>query len=91
MKKEVYDALKTRIKVTAKMLDVWHWEFDSSDLNEGIEDCFSHGWIDSMCGDITAKRANLWNIAERVHMFLRWMTGDVPNLDARLIANPLKK
>jgi hypothetical protein len=91
MKKEVYEALKTRITVTAKMLDVWHWEFDSSDLNEGVEDCFSHEWIDSMCQDMRMHRANLWNISERVHKFLRWMTDDVPNLDDRLIANPLKK
>ena len=91
MKKKVYDALKTRITVTAKMQNVWHWEFDSTGLNDGVKDCFSKGWIDSMCQDMTMKRVNLWNIAETVHKYLRWMTDDIPDLDARLVANPLKK
>ena len=90
MTKEVYEALKTRITVTAKMLDVWHWEFSNEGLNEGI-DCFDDLFIDQMCQDMRMHRANLWNIAERVHMLLRWMKWHDPNLDARLIANPLKK
>ena len=88
MKKEVYEALKTRIVVTVKQQDMWHWSFNNEGLNEGIS-CFDERYIDSMCQDMKMKRANLWNIAERVYGFLRAFRHE--DIDDRLLANPLKK
>lgn len=88
MKKEVYEALKTRITVTAKQLGLWHWEFSNEGLNEGI-DCFDEQYIDKMCQDMKMRRANLWNIAQRVYSFLVAFKHE--DIDDRLLANPIKK
>lgn len=91
MKREVYEALKTRITVTAKVVAVWHWDFSNEGLNDGI-DCMDDRFVDSMCQDILTDRPTMWNIAQHVFMFLRrFHEGHVEDLEARLIANPLTK
>ncbi len=91
MTKEVYDALKTRITVTAKAVQIWRWEFSNEGLNDGI-DCMDDRFIDPMIQDFKTGRITMWNIAQHVFMLLRLFHQDqVEDLEARLIANPLKK
>ena len=88
MKKEVYEAMKTRLKVKEIRMHVWYVTFLASDeeLNRGY-DCFKPGWIDSI-GQRFEGRFNLWNVAQHFHKILKCWAKD---LDERLLANPLKK
>ena len=82
MKKEVYEALKSRITVTAKEIDLWHWEFENEGLNEGIS-CFDERYVDAMCQDMRMKSGNMWNIAQRVLGFLHAFGHD--DIEDRLV------
>ena len=91
MTKEVYEALKTRVTVTAKAENLWHWEFDNEGLNRH-KGPFDKGYVDKMCRDVRMKSGNLWNVCEQVLKYLSWFHGkDEKNIEERLIANPLKK
>ena len=90
MKKEVYEAMKTRLKVKEIRLHVWYVTFLASDdeLNRGY-DCFQPGWIDSIGMEVRDKPFNLWNVAQHFHKLLKGWAPD--DLDERLIAHPLHK
>lgn len=88
MKREVYEAMKTRLAVKEILLHVWYVTFKASDeeLNEGYNPS-EHGWIDTI-GMRVEGRLNLWNVAQHFHGLLKYWADD---LDERLIAHPLKK
>ena len=88
MTREVYQALKTRMSVKQIAIDRWHWEFDNSGLNEGI-DCFDQPFIDAMMQNVST--GNIWNCAQMAYRHLCGLHKPDDNVDARLIANPLKK
>lgn len=88
MTREVYSALKTRMTVKMLADGSYRWDFDNTGLNEGI-DCFNDLWIDSMTQRVFT--SNIWNCAQRAHSFIRGFHKPEHNVDARLIANPLKK
>lgn len=87
MTREVYEALKTRLTVKFPRLGTASVYFDNSGLNEGIG-CFEERFIDSIIAEFKSERFNLWNASQRIHWIVRQF---VPNCDARLLANPIRK
>lgn len=84
MKRDVYEALKTRLTVKFVRIGVATIEFDNEGLNVGIS-CFDDGYIDQVVVQFGFVRFNLWNAAQRVHSVLRRLA---PGSDSRLVANP---
>lgn len=86
MRREVYEALKTRLTVKFVRIGVATIEFDNEGLNDGFS-CFDEGYIDMIKVELRSRRFSLWNAAQRVHQIIRRFA---PDCDARLIDNPWK-